>query len=86
MTKNLTVLYASQTGTSESEAEFLQLQLTQNFDIQATFSSLDTYNIENLPFEEYIIFLISTTGEGEVCDNMTNFWNFLLIKTLPEDV
>ena len=41
------ILFASQTGTAESEAEFLQLQLSQN-NIKSTYSSLDCYDAQNL--------------------------------------
>lgn len=46
---------------------------------------MDQYPIEDLPNEKFIIFMVSTTGQGDPPDNMKNFWNFLLIKTLPSD-
>lgn len=32
-----------------------------------------------------MIFIVSTTGQGQPPDNMKNFWDFLLIKDLPAD-
>jgi sulfite reductase alpha subunit-like flavoprotein len=82
---DILILYASQTGNSEGEAEFLSLQLNQA-GLKAKFSSLDNYQIENLPYEKYVVYMISTTGQGDPPDNMKNFWKFLLIKSLPADV
>lgn len=36
-----------------------------------------------LPNTQYVIFVCSTTGQGEVPDNMKFFWQFLLRKNLP---
>ena len=36
-----------------------------------------------LPSEPLVIFAVSTTGQGEVPDNMKAFWRFLLTKNLP---
>ena len=36
-----------------------------------------------LPAERFVIFVASTTGEGEVPDNMRGFWQFLLRRDLP---
>lgn len=38
-----------------------------------------------LPSESLVIFVASTTGQGEVPDNMKKFWRFLLQKKLPSD-
>jgi len=44
---------------------------------------MDTYSIVNLIFEKRIIFVCSTTGQGDQPDNMKNTWKFLLRKSLP---
>ncbi|KAL4494033.1 hypothetical protein ABPG72_015989 [Tetrahymena utriculariae] len=46
---------------------------------------MDDYAITNLPEEKHVIFVVSTTGQGEPPSNMINFWQFLLIKDLPND-
>ena len=82
----LLILYGSQTGTAESAA----YSLARN-GILNGFSSfphsrclaLDDFDISTLPNEPLILFIISTAGNGEVPDNMKNFWKFLLNKNLP---
>ena len=40
---------------------------------------------EQLVNERIIVFVCSTTGQGNEPDNMKKFWRFLLRKTLPSD-
>jgi len=35
--------------------------------------------------EPVVVFICSTTGQGDEPDNMRHFWRFLLRKTLPRD-
>ncbi|XP_025834407.1 NADPH-dependent diflavin oxidoreductase 1 isoform X2 [Agrilus planipennis] len=46
---------------------------------------MDEYNIKDLIAEKCVIFVCSTTGQGEEPDNMKMFWKFLLRKNLPLD-
>ena len=39
--------------------------------------------LRSLPRERLAIFVVSTTGEGEVPDAMRPFWTFLLRRDLP---
>ncbi|XP_071455129.1 NADPH-dependent diflavin oxidoreductase 1 isoform X2 [Hetaerina americana] len=45
--------------------------------------AMDDYKVINLINEKLVIFVCSTTGQGEEPDNMKNFWKFLLRKNLP---
>ena len=38
-----------------------------------------------LVFLSVVVFVCSTTGQGDEPDNMRQFWRFLLQKGLPED-
>ena len=38
-----------------------------------------------LVHEEAVVFVCSTTGQGDEPDNMKKFWRFLLRKALPSD-
>jgi sulfite reductase alpha subunit-like flavoprotein len=78
------ILYGSQTGTAKFAAEDLQRELFK-FNFTSKLSEMDSYNFLNLPEENFIIFIISTTGYGEFPSNSKNFWNFLMRKDLPED-
>lgn len=46
---------------------------------------MDEYDIQNLLIDRLIIFVVATTGQGEVPMNMKRFWRFLLRKNLPTD-
>lgn len=46
---------------------------------------LDSYNVANLISESLVVFVCSTTGQGDPPDNMKNFWRFLFRKSLPAD-
>jgi len=51
--------------------------------LQSTVSSLDDYDIQNLPSEQLIIFVVATTGQGDPPANMKQFWRHLLRKNIP---
>lgn len=44
---------------------------------------MDDYSIDKLIFEKRIIFICSTTGQGDQPNNMKITWKFLLRKNLP---
>ncbi|XP_055908983.1 NADPH-dependent diflavin oxidoreductase 1 isoform X2 [Eupeodes corollae] len=78
----LLVLYGSQTGTAQDVAEKIWRQ-SKSYSFTGPFMSMDDYAIENLIQEQLVIFVASTTGQGEEPDNMKHFWKFLLRKSLP---
>lgn len=82
--RTLTILYASQTGTAQDLAEYIWRE-SKRFYFTGTVTPMDKYNIALLPNEEFVVFVCSTTGLGEVPDNMKSFWRFLLRKSLPHD-
>ena len=43
----------------------------------------DEFPILKLPNTKIIIFIVSTTGDGEVPETMKNAWKFLLRSDLP---
>ncbi len=78
------ILYGSQTGTARFASEEFQRELFK-FNFYTKICAMDSYNYIDLPEENYIIFIISTTGYGEFPSNSKNFWNFIMRKDLPED-
>ncbi|KAL1457903.1 hypothetical protein WDU94_008083 [Cyamophila willieti] len=44
---------------------------------------MDEYPINSLIFDTLVVFVCSTTGQGDPPDNMRKFWKFLLRKNLP---
>ena len=47
--------------------------------------AMDDYLRSQLIYETIVVFVCSTTGQGEEPDNMKQFWKFLLRKNLPAD-
>ncbi|XKL63323.1 hypothetical protein PGB90_005687 [Kerria lacca] len=82
--KKLTILYGSQTGTAQDIAEKLW-QEGKCYDFYGPVLAMDDYDIQNLIKESYVVFICSTTGQGDEPDNMKNFWKFLLRKNLPSN-
>lgn len=78
------ILYGSETGTAEEVAFKLHRTFAQ-CSLNCAISSLDDYEISKLPSETCIIWIIATSGEGEVPPNMKTFWKFLLRKNLSSD-
>jgi sulfite reductase alpha subunit-like flavoprotein len=83
-TKSILILYGSETGTSEDVAYRVStLLMRKNIDVNIM--NMNEYNVMNLPQERIILFIASTTGDGEVPPNMKSFWSFLLKKGLSSD-
>ncbi|KAJ8975859.1 hypothetical protein NQ317_015896 [Molorchus minor] len=83
--EELTILYGSQTGNAEDLAERIWRE-SKRFYFKSAVKALDDYNILDLINKKCVIFVCSTTGQGEEPDNMKNFWKFILRKKLPGDV
>ncbi|XP_067205556.1 NADPH-dependent diflavin oxidoreductase 1 isoform X4 [Linepithema humile] len=79
------VLYGSETGTAQDVAEQIWKSAKRK-KLRSTVSSLDDYNIQNLSSEELIVFIVSTTGQGDPPVNMKQFWRHLLRKNLPTNL
>lgn len=80
--EKLTILYGSQTGNAQDLAERLWRE-AKRFYFACKVCSMDEYNVVELVQERCVIFICSTTGQGEEPDNMRNFWRFLLRRSLP---
>lgn len=82
MDRVLLVLYGSQTGTAQDTAERIGRQ-AQRTRMKVRVEALDNYNVAGLISESLVVFVCSTTGQGDPPDNMKNFWRFLFRKSLP---
>jgi sulfite reductase alpha subunit-like flavoprotein len=80
--RRVRILYASETGNAEDLAYSLFGILREQ--VKANISSISSYDVTQLPEEEVIIFVLSTTGDGECPSSMVGFWKFLLQKNLPK--
>ncbi|XP_008423034.1 NADPH-dependent diflavin oxidoreductase 1 [Poecilia reticulata] len=78
----LLVLFGSQTGTAQDTAQRVGRQ-AQRRRLRVRVLPLDGYNVADLISESLVVFVCSTTGQGDPPDNMKNFWRFLFRKSLP---
>lgn len=81
------VLYGSETGTAQSLAERV-VREARRLHLGTRLSSMDDFcpAIRDLA-DRYrlVVFVCSTTGQGDQPENMRRFWKFLLRKNLPTD-
>lgn len=82
--RKLTILYGSQTGTAQDLAERLYRE-SKMFHFVGPVLAMDNFDVSQLINEQLVLFVCSTTGQGEEPDNMKMFWKFLLRKSLPAD-
>ncbi|XP_060075964.1 NADPH-dependent diflavin oxidoreductase 1-like [Ylistrum balloti] len=80
--RKLLILYGSQTGTSQDVAEKICREAKRRH-FSTRVMSLDSYTVASLLQEGLVIFVCSTTGQGDPPDNMKLFWRFILRKNLP---
>ncbi|XP_008829434.1 NADPH-dependent diflavin oxidoreductase 1 isoform X2 [Nannospalax galili] len=78
----LLVLFGSQTGTAEDQAERLRREARRRR-MGCRVQALDAYAVADLIKEPLVIFVCATTGQGDPPDNMKNFWRFIFRKSLP---
>ncbi|CAM6037539.1 unnamed protein product [Sphagnum compactum] len=77
----LVILYATQTGNAQDVAERMGREARRHH-LQPLVVSMHAYNPSSLPGERYVLFVVSTTGQGDPPDSMRGFWKFLLRKSL----
>ncbi|GFT20663.1 NADPH-dependent diflavin oxidoreductase 1 [Nephila pilipes] len=78
------ILFGTQTGNSEDVADRIGRYITR-MNGKAQVVNLNDYPVTSLVNESIVIFVCSTTGNGEFPDNMKSFWKFMLRKSLPSN-
>ena len=81
--RRVLVLYGSETGNSQDVAERIVREAKLKH-YAPILMSMESYDIKTLPNESCVVFVTSTTGQGEEPRNMKSFWRFLLRKSLSE--
>lgn len=82
-TKEITILFASQTGNSQKIAKKLGAAL-ENPNHQITVTSMGDYKVNNLKKLDHLFIVASTHGEGEPPDNAISFYEYLHSKRAPK--
>ncbi|KID98453.1 sulfite reductase flavoprotein alpha-component, partial [Metarhizium majus ARSEF 297] len=82
--RTVLVLYGSETGNAQDMAEELG-KLCQRLRFTSRVEELDNVNLNELLQHQFVLFVISTTGQGDMPHNSLLFWKKLLRKKLPPD-
>uniref|UniRef100_A0A915DZ96 NADPH-dependent diflavin oxidoreductase 1 n=1 Tax=Ditylenchus dipsaci TaxID=166011 RepID=A0A915DZ96_9BILA len=100
-TNTILFLYGSETGTAQDVAETLWRNARQ-LGVRSRVMAMDDYNIQVLiyhclylvlilshidaPEEKVAVFIVATSGQGEIPANMRSNWRRLLARQLPVDL
>ncbi|GAM18192.1 hypothetical protein SAMD00019534_013670, partial [Acytostelium subglobosum LB1] len=83
-TRKCKIIFATQSGTSQEVAERLSMDVYGQSGVATSVLDIEQYDFKMmLPRERCVVFVVSTQGHGDVPDTMRDFWNFLLIRSLP---
>ncbi|XP_031564825.1 methionine synthase reductase-like [Actinia tenebrosa] len=85
VSRHFTILYGSQTGQAQAIAEEIHEKSSQNGLETKLFCLSQTEKKFSLEREPVVVFVVSTTGEGDPPDTMLKFMRRLKKKTLPSD-
>jgi len=78
--KNCVMFYGSQTGTAEDYASRLAKEGSSRFGLRTMVADLEEYDyddLDNLPEDKIVFFVMATYGEGEPTDNAVDFMEFI---------
>ncbi|KAI1386437.1 NADPH-cytochrome P450 reductase [Hypoxylon trugodes] len=78
--KNCIILYGSQTGTAEDYASRLAKEGKSRFGLETMVADLEDYdydNLDSIPSDKVVMFVLATYGEGEPTDNAVEFYEFI---------
>jgi sulfite reductase alpha subunit-like flavoprotein len=81
-TKQLLVVYGSQTGTAQDVAEDIGRQAGRYW-IDAHVLPMDAVGASELRSHRHMVLVMSTTGQGDTPDNMKATYRGILRKALP---
>lgn len=80
----LLILYATQTGNALDAAERIGREAERR-GCAASVRSIDDFDASSLPHEDTVIFVVSTTGQGDTPDSMKSFWKYLLQRNIAKN-
>ncbi len=83
VSREVTVLFGSQTGNSQRIATSLTRKLEEQ-GFQVTLSAMNKFKPNGLKKVENLLLVVSTHGEGEPPDNARAFYEFIYSKRAPQ--
>lgn len=78
--KNCIIFYGSQTGTAEDYASRLAKEGRSRYGLETMVADLEDFDYDNLdaiPSDKVVMFVLATYGEGEPTDNAVDFYEFI---------
>lgn len=78
--KNCVIFYGSQTGTAEDYASRLAKEGKSRYGLETMVADLEDYdydNLDSIPSDKVVMFVLATYGEGEPTDNAVDFYEFI---------
>lgn len=82
--QKLLILFATQTSNSMDAAERIAREADRRR-CPVSLLPIDQFDPSSLPDQRTVIFVVSTTGQGDTPDSMKIFWKFLLQRHLSQD-
>ncbi|HBZ08306.1 MAG TPA: assimilatory sulfite reductase (NADPH) flavoprotein subunit [Bacillus bacterium] len=82
-TKELTILFGSQTGNSQGLAEEISEKL-KNMEYQVTLTPMNEFKVKDLKKLTLLLIIVSTHGEGDPPDTALPFYEFLQSHRAPK--
>jgi NADPH-ferrihemoprotein reductase len=79
--KNCIIFYGSQTGTAEDYAARLAKEGKSRYGLETMVADLEEFDYDNLdaiPSDKVVMFVLATYGEGEPTDNAVDFYEFIM--------
>ncbi|KAI0106263.1 hypothetical protein GGR51DRAFT_518440 [Nemania sp. FL0031] len=80
--RKMLILYGSETGNSEESASDIE-SIARRLHFQVLVEEMNDVELSTLLRYPLVIFVISTTGQGDLPRNARKFWKSLLRKRLP---
>ncbi|WP_132746869.1 assimilatory sulfite reductase (NADPH) flavoprotein subunit [Scopulibacillus darangshiensis] len=82
-TREVTLLFGSETGNGQTLAEELSKKLAER-DFKVTLSSLDDFKTKDLKKVQDLLIVTATHGEGDPPDNALSFYEFINSRRAPK--
>ncbi|XP_053205077.1 NADPH-dependent diflavin oxidoreductase 1-like [Panonychus citri] len=80
----LLILYAGETGNCEDVAKIIYRQ-SKDRGLTVAVMSISDYQSDNLINEPFVLFICSTTGQGNEPTPLKSFWSFIMRRSLPSN-
>ncbi|OLY78935.1 NADPH-cytochrome, partial [Smittium mucronatum] len=84
--KDVVIIYGTQTGTSEDLAKRLSRSLQSDFSANPMVIDPQDFDVESLSRigeDKIVVFLLSSTGDGEPTDDMVSWYNKIIPENTP---